>query len=598
MAKRISELTINDLKGAIKELGEQYPNFDDDDLFVLWFLRAYVTDNLDKGAESITGGAKDKGVDALLIDEAARAIFLVQGKFRQQLAAHNEGRSEVLTFSDLAEFLHKSDDEECQEFLSGTDHAVAERLRAARKKVQKEGYRSWLYFVTTGKVGPTVRQEVQQKVRKIGRQSEIPVRIEVIDGKRAMLLFRDYLDGVAPPIPNLDLEMESGSGIRVNGVAQRFDESTQVESWVFSMRGDAVAGLYDKAGLRLFARNIRGFMGMKTSVNLGMVKTLQSEPDRFFYYNNGITIVCDEAERKASQGRDIMQVGNPQVINGQQTTRTLAAYPQLAGRASVLVKVIRVPRNVDTDGEVFEDLISRIVAGTNWQNAIKQSDLMANDRKQIELERNLRKVGYLYVRKRQAKGEPKTTTGKGQFFIVTKEQLAQASAGCDLDPHVIRSGREQLFGEDLYPTVFPHADPWYYLPRYRLMRELNKVSKGKPERGYAKWMVLSFLWSQISPIVRAKSKNRAFCRLSEKQENELISPLRRVIDAAFVEAIKYWREHRGTGETAQDVSTFFRSRKNLDKQFQDHWKSVAKNRKTQFEKDLAKVEEAIIEREG
>src|SRR5713226_613256 len=103
----------------------------------------------------------------------------------------------------------------------------------------------------------------------------------------------------------------------------------------------------------------------------------KTEPERFFYYNNGITIVCDEAERKGAQGRDFMQVGNPQIINGQQTTRVLAASPQDAAKACVLVKVIRVPRDVDGDGEAFEGLVSRIVAGTNWQNAIKPSDLMS-----------------------------------------------------------------------------------------------------------------------------------------------------------------------------------------------------------------------------
>lgn len=593
MAKKISELTIKDLHIALQELGERYSHFDDDDLFVLWFLRAYVTESDDRAAESITGGSKDKGVDALLVDDAARAVFVVQGKYRKQLASKTEGRSEVMAFGDLADFLHRWSDEECQAFLVETDHAVAERLRAARKKVQKEKYRTWLYFVTTGKVSPSVRTDVQQKVRKAGFQTGGPARIEVIDGKRAMLLFRDYLDGVAPPIPTLELEMESGAGITVNGVSQRFDQATQVESWVFSMRGDAVAAMYEKAGLRLFARNIRGFMGMKTPVNQGMVKTLQSEPERFFYYNNGITIVCDEAERKASQGRDIMLVGNPQVINGQQTTRTLAAHPQLATKASVLVKVIRVPRDIDGDGEVFDDIISRIVAGTNWQNAIKQSDLMSNDRRQIELERALRKVGYLYLRKRQNKGESKAIVGKGQFFIVTKEELAQAVAGCDLDPYIIRSGREKLFGEDLYPQVFPNSDPNYYLPRFRLLREVTWASKGVPERGYAKWLVLNFMWSRLSPVIRGQNKSRAFRRMCEKQVEGLVVPLNSAINLLFIEALKFFRANRGSGEAAQDVSTFFRSRRGLHNQFAATWKALPSARKNQFDRFLGKVDEAL-----
>src|SRR5690606_3123402 len=130
----------------------------------------------------------------------------------------------------------------------------------------------------------------------------------------------------------------------------------------FSMRGDAVAELYERTGVRLFARNIRGFMGMKTPVNQSMLATLRDEPERFFYFNNGITIVCDEAKKESAEGRDFLRVGNPQVINGQQTTRTLANARKDAAKASVLVKVIRVPRQADGDGETFETLISQIVA--------------------------------------------------------------------------------------------------------------------------------------------------------------------------------------------------------------------------------------------
>lgn len=185
MADKLSDLTFDDLKQSIQELHQQFPKFDQDDLFVLWFLRAYVTDNEQKAAEAITGGSKDKGVDALLIDDAARAVFIVQGKYRQKLGIASEGRSEVMAFGDLAGFLYQWDDAECQTFLATADVGVAERLSLARKKVRTGKYRSWMYFVTTGKVSQTIRTDVQQKVRKCGDLS----RIEVIDGKRAMLLF-------------------------------------------------------------------------------------------------------------------------------------------------------------------------------------------------------------------------------------------------------------------------------------------------------------------------------------------------------------------------------------------------------------------------
>jgi hypothetical protein len=583
-------LTFDDLKDGIRELGDRYRQCGADDLFVLWFLRAYVTDRDELAAEAITGASRDKGIDALLIDDAAQSIFIVQGKYREKLGGKAEKRADVLAFGELASILHGWDDEPFQEFVSDVDEAVVERLRKARKKVQKEHYLTWLYFVTTASVSPTVRKDVEHQVRNASSVGQ--ARIEVFDGKRTMRVFRDWLLTGAQPIPTLELEMEAGSGVKVNGVAQRFDHRTKIESWVFSMRGDAVAAIYEQTGRRLFARNIRGFLGLKTSVNKDMATTLREEPERFFYYNNGITIVCDEAERKSSHGKDILQVGNPQIINGQQTTRTLGAYPQSAARASVLVKVIRVPREIDQDVDAFEGLVSEIVAGTNWQNAINHSDLRANDRRQIELERELRKVGYLYLRKRESKGEAQAAVGHGQFFLVSKERFAQAVAGCDLDPLIIRSGLENLFAEEYYEQVFPNADPDYYLPRYALMREVTYAAKGHPLRGYAKWLVMNFMWSRLAPMIRKRRMNRAFVRLWENQANSLVSPLYRAINLIYVQALRYYKKNHGEGDSALDISQFFRNRKEHHLRFREFWDVTDAASRTKFSKWLANVQEA------
>ena len=118
--------------------------------------------------------------------------------------------------------------------------------------------------------------------------------------------------------------------------------------------------------------------------------------------NLGGTIICDRAEKRSRSGVDFLRVSNPQVINGQQTSRMLALDKEKAEAASVLVKVMQVPREPGAGGgDEFDTLVSRIVANTNWQNAINYADLVSNDRVQIEIERALRKVGYAYLRKRQ-----------------------------------------------------------------------------------------------------------------------------------------------------------------------------------------------------
>lgn len=72
-----------------------------------------------------------------------------------------------------------------------------------------------------------------------------------------------------------------------------------------------------------------------------MEETLEKNPAYFWYFNNGLTIVCDKAQEIKSSGRAILRISSPQVINGQQTTRTLAKMIAHNAKASVTVRVIR-----------------------------------------------------------------------------------------------------------------------------------------------------------------------------------------------------------------------------------------------------------------
>jgi hypothetical protein len=204
-------------------------------------------------------------------------------------------------------------------------------------------------------------------------------------------VLRDYLDGVAPPVRSLDLPVQA-TGRRASGVSSRFDPTSQIGSWVFSMSGRDVARLFKSTGVKLFARNIRGFLG-GTGINQAMEATLSERPEYFWYFNNGITIVGSEAQEITQKGRTVLRVNNPQVINGQQTTRVLAAQTEVSPAASVLARVIQIPGDVDGEDR-FDELVSRIVEATNWQNQIRASDLVANDRRQVFIERELRKRGY------------------------------------------------------------------------------------------------------------------------------------------------------------------------------------------------------------
>jgi hypothetical protein len=583
---KVSRLGVQDLRRELDEFRERFHALGDDELFVLWFLRAFVTDGEADAAAALCGGAGDKSVDAVFIDDPARIVFLVQGKYRKDLGAKGEKRNDVAGFAQLAVDL-TGPPEGFARLAKDMAPEVQRKLEEARNRITRRGYSLQLYYVTTGKCSSSLREEAD----RIVRGADGGTAFQLFDGAGTMLLLADYLDGVAPPVPSLDLEIESGEGVRTGGVFNRYDGKTDIESWVFSMTNDAVAGLYERAGTRLFARNVRGFLG-STEINRGMEATLTKEPEFFWYYNNGITVVCDEARKESSRGRDILRVTNPQVINGQQTTRTLARVARRGAKASVLVRVIRVPRDDGGGPNHFDTLVSRIVGATNWQNAIRASDLMSNDRRQIELERQFRKLHYLYLRKRMTKGEARRTAGVRHLRLLKKEEVAQAVAACDLDPFVVREGKERLFEERLYGQIFPNGDPKYYLSRYWLMREVSYAARGFPERAYAKWLVLNFVWARLDPNTRSRAGAEAFRLACERDDSEVVTPLLQAINAAYRAALAFYRDRRGSGPTAIDVSTFFK-RRNLHKEFDRYWRGGNNGQRKAFDGGWSKFERAL-----
>jgi hypothetical protein len=84
------KLTLKHLEQEVKDFRERFRHLADDQLFVVWFLRAFVTESETDAADALCGTSKDKNIDAILFDHAAKVVFVVQGKYRKALAASAE----------------------------------------------------------------------------------------------------------------------------------------------------------------------------------------------------------------------------------------------------------------------------------------------------------------------------------------------------------------------------------------------------------------------------------------------------------------------------------------------------------------------------
>lgn len=552
------------IKNEVKEIIRQVPNLTSDDAFIAWFLRAFFTDDLELALKSLIGGANDKNIDGVLIDQEARTVFIVQGKYRQADKPPNENRSDLMTFADYARIL-TGPAPELKKILDSANPLVQEALERARQLIVRSQFRVGLLFVTTGKVSKAHEKEAEERVTPYDSAT-----LQIFDRGAILRLLADYVEGAAPPVPRLRLP------ILENSELMRFDPTLKTTSYIFAMSGKEIGRLYKIAGRRLFARNIRGFLG-NTGINIGMRQTLKDHPEYFWYFNNGVTVICDDVDPETIQGKKYLSVTNPQVINGQQTTRSLGEDG--TDDAAVLVKLIAVSRQTDEGREHYGHLVSKIVSATNFQNEITLSDLRANDAEQVRIERELRKWNVLYIRKRQSKSELRRIHGAKYKLTITKEDLARAIAGSLLDPSILRKGKENLFDEINYLKIFNERPILEYLAFYWLNRAV-KWRKATSEQGYARWLVLNFMWHQIGDQLRRPAFADWFQR-SMRQFNDhenTLWQLLRAIDVVMVVAIQFYRESPSTKSGHLDASSFFRYTK-LHTEFKKYWASRKNSRR-------------------
>lgn len=225
----------------------------------------------------------------------------------------------------------------------------------------------------------------------------------------------------------------------------------------------------------LFGQNLRDSLDQKKSKTYeAMMKTIKNEPERFWNYNNGITILCEEldAHRKGRNGDvDLIEITNFSIINGAQTTNTLGAYLRNAlinnepdeieqlKKVYVLVRIMQVNN---------EKLSGNISIYNNLQNPMSSRDMVANNTEQKELQRICMtgEAPNIFVEIRRGQTVPPQPRFE-KHQRITNEELAQLAFAAFLQsPFTAKDKKKTLFNKDASDTEYlvnAYYDQIFYL---------------------------------------------------------------------------------------------------------------------------------------
>jgi len=145
-----------------------------------------------------------------------------------------------------------------------------------------------------------------------------------------------------------------------------------------------------------FEDNARGYLKQRSNINKNIKKTAldEDESSKFFYFNNGVTITCNEIDYQGKSNFPVKLLGL-QVVNGSQTIHSLKeAFNESVEDFEDISLLCRV---YETKDPIFK---SKIAEYTNNQNPVTNRDVRSIDIIQIKLEKELQAYGYYYERKK------------------------------------------------------------------------------------------------------------------------------------------------------------------------------------------------------
>ncbi|MDT0685859.1 AIPR family protein [Autumnicola psychrophila] len=332
----------------------------------------------DEACLYVTDGYDDNGLDGIYFDSTDKTLYLIQSKF------HKDGTGSI-------------DVGEIGKFLKGVKELLIPKYENFNKSIKEripeiENYlldiQTRFVLVTIHSGTGNISDHVQGSINDFLEDNNSINSTDIFSFKPIKIndIYSFISRGsLGTPIDS-DLILYNWSKI-----------DFPIKSYFGLVAGSDLANLYKANGRQLFSPNIRLHLG-DTEVNEGISQTISEAPEKFWYYNNGITALANDINKKAIGGAGsesgIFVCKNLRVVNGAQTVGTITesskSEPNNVEQIRIWIRIFEV-------SEENEQESKRITRTNNTQNRIDSRDFVSLDPQQARLKSELAIENINYV---------------------------------------------------------------------------------------------------------------------------------------------------------------------------------------------------------
>ena len=396
--------------------------------------------------QAVTDGENDQGIDAVAVDETSRHVWLVQAKWSDT----GRGKMDLGEALKFIEGLRLIERREFEGTFNDRFDPVQGRLDVALGDPRLQ------ITLVIALMGPAVLsqavQDVLERTRAEFNNHGSMLDYQVIGDTKFHQQLREDLS-----LPSINVEATMSGWIK---------RDTPFEAWQGTVAVRDIAQWFSDHGDALYEQNVRKSLGL-TRINSGIKETLLNEPENFWYFNNGITVLCDSIEphwprRRRPDEPVRLNMNGVSVVNGAQT---VSAIHEAMRESAEQVDEADVTVRAFSLGQDRPAYAKRITETTNTQNDVSQRDFIALDDTQAKIREDfLLSLNKLYVFKR---GELDPAPDAGCSVEHAAVALACAHRSPDL---VVRAGQgpENLWERGsggAYPRLFGEQPTAYRIWR-------------------------------------------------------------------------------------------------------------------------------------
>jgi hypothetical protein len=504
-------------------------------VFVYWFIATLYGKDETSIKRALCDGTHDKGVDAVLIDKVERTVSVFQSKFERL------GNKTQLKENDVKLLALVRDYFKSRKALAGATHkanpATLHLLEEAFQALS-ESFTLELVFITTHKANPAVEPLLRNTLQFTQGQ----FRVFCYDNILAIMAdkSRDFLPANRP----YNLPFKSADGVIVRSGSRK--------SWVLTASANALRDMaVNYPEHLLFRKNVRDFISSGSETNTRMKETLKDpiEQENFWFYNNGITILCNDASINMEE--KYIHLLDPEIINGCQTVTTIRKFSEDSS-SEVLVRVVASQEQIFMDSMILYQ---------NSSNRVLKRDLKSNDPVQVRLHHEFFKRGWFYEIKRgqefrtRAK-EDRNIRDQCVFGGISNSSIAKALAAVKIHPSIAASKGDDYFFGEAYEDIFtsnlssydclaPLLLKWIIDDSYERTKKFHGFEKDWVFKNPATYFVLKVLFECCTRTLDAQKDWVTFWEKTEDENKEwkiFTSQINNIVDSLFEVAYKGWRK--------------------------------------------------------